>query len=444
MANSRRLNFYSMKLLTLLINGFLALAILFNDRFDELQTVNKVILYGTSMDHAAEKGVKSEVYIYDKSTLIKKEVTDPRGIFRFELPRAATRLVFRSEGFYSNEIPVHFVTNEVRGEFAIKIPLIRTRNPCSIKVVATKGKGENVVFRIKDLMTGADLKARICVTEGTKQACAESTDTRYPFEAKPGMRLRMTISAEGYHPVTDDFCLGADREFTIGLMHVTTAICLSIESARKEKSFVNFKRRNSGGENFNWATGEQVSGVDDIYVEPGVYDLTLNFIKDGSTGSTENKGSYTIHAGLNFLTIKNLYVSNETADNVNAGAPAGTKPEILSSAGSFDSTSIFFLQSDYILPATSKLRLDSVLSYLKSNTNLKVELTGHTENIGNRDLNLTLSEYRTKAVAHYLKNRGIAESRILMNWVGPDFVRKPGNSYRGSNQRVELRIKQKL
>lgn len=60
--------------------------------------------------------------------------------------------------------------------------------------------------------------------------------------------------------------------------------------------------------------------------------------------------------------------------------------------------------------------IDSLIEDLSVNPALQVKITGHTDNYGNADYNLNLSEQRAKAVAYYMIGRGISDSRIT--WVG--------------------------
>ena len=53
---------------------------------------------------------------------------------------------------------------------------------------------------------------------------------------------------------------------------------------------------------------------------------------------------------------------------------------------------------------------------------MKAQITGYTEDIGECKLDMTLSEYRAKTVANYLKQKGIPESLMAVAWKGPKSV----------------------
>ncbi|MEI6244003.1 MAG: OmpA family protein, partial [Acidobacteriota bacterium] len=58
--------------------------------------------------------------------------------------------------------------------------------------------------------------------------------------------------------------------------------------------------------------------------------------------------------------------------------------------------------------------LDEAVAALKANANLKLEIEGHTCNIGTAEYNLALGERRAKTVLDYLASRGIGADRLKM------------------------------
>ena len=58
-------------------------------------------------------------------------------------------------------------------------------------------------------------------------------------------------------------------------------------------------------------------------------------------------------------------------------------------------------------------------AFMKENENTKVSICGYADKkTGNANINLRLSEKRAEAVAAALKEKGIAENRIEMNYKG--------------------------
>ena len=57
---------------------------------------------------------------------------------------------------------------------------------------------------------------------------------------------------------------------------------------------------------------------------------------------------------------------------------------------------VLFDTDSYILLNHSFIELNILLSYLKNNPSVKIHIEGHTDNVGGREYNLSLSENRAK------------------------------------------------
>lgn len=73
---------------------------------------------------------------------------------------------------------------------------------------------------------------------------------------------------------------------------------------------------------------------------------------------------------------------------------------------------VFFDTGSFKLRPESKAELDRLSAFLDNNTTIKVEISGHTDNIGTYDDNLDLSENRAASVAEYLMGKGVDPGRI--------------------------------
>ena len=102
-----------------------------------------------------------------------------------------------------------------------------------------------------------------------------------------------------------------------------------------------------------------------------------------------------------------------------------------------------FEQSSYVLLPESYSELNQLAEALKRHPCLRIEVSGHTDNIGDPRLNQTLSEYRAKIVATYLIRQGIEESRITARGYGGNqpIVDNNSEANRARNRRVEIRVK---
>ena len=73
---------------------------------------------------------------------------------------------------------------------------------------------------------------------------------------------------------------------------------------------------------------------------------------------------------------------------------------------------IFFGFDSSNLEADTKSTLEANANYIKSNTNVDVQVEGHCDERGGRQYNLALGERRAKAVRDYLVALGVESKRI--------------------------------
>ena len=88
--------------------------------------------------------------------------------------------------------------------------------------------------------------------------------------------------------------------------------------------------------------------------------------------------------------------------------------------------------------------LDEMAAAMRKVKGKKVEVIGHTDNVGLRDSNLALSHARAQAVRSYLADRGISQDMVMVSGQGPDRPVAENSSAdgRARNRRIEFRIAQ--
>lgn len=103
---------------------------------------------------------------------------------------------------------------------------------------------------------------------------------------------------------------------------------------------------------------------------------------------------------------------------------------------------IAFDTDESILKPSSYKELLLLFNFLKINSNLTIEISGHTDNIGAESHNLILSENRAKVVADFLIERGIPKNRVLYKGKGSSIPVADNESEIGRtlNRRVEIEI----
>jgi len=103
---------------------------------------------------------------------------------------------------------------------------------------------------------------------------------------------------------------------------------------------------------------------------------------------------------------------------------------------------VFFETASAELKPISKIELDRLYSLLTDQPNLKIQLNGHTDNVGKDEDNLTLSKARAKSVFDYLVGKGISASRMRSKGFGETVPIASNDTEEGrqQNRRTEFQL----
>lgn len=103
---------------------------------------------------------------------------------------------------------------------------------------------------------------------------------------------------------------------------------------------------------------------------------------------------------------------------------------------------IFFPTNQYDLKPESNVELDKLVSFLTLNPTVKIEISGHTDNVGTAKSNQVLSDNRAKSVYTYLVNKGIAADRLKYKGYGQSrpIAKNDTEEGRALNRRTEMKI----
>jgi outer membrane protein OmpA-like peptidoglycan-associated protein/tetratricopeptide (TPR) repeat protein len=103
---------------------------------------------------------------------------------------------------------------------------------------------------------------------------------------------------------------------------------------------------------------------------------------------------------------------------------------------------IFFDTNKFDLKTESLAELDKLVEFMTQNPTLHIEISGHTDNVGNDQANQTLSENRAKSVYDYLITNKIGASRLVYKGYGKTQPIAPNTTEedRKKNRRTEFKI----
>jgi OmpA-OmpF porin, OOP family len=181
-----------------------------------------------------------------------------------------------------------------------------------------------------------------------------------------------------------------------------------------------------------------------------LFDLTENLkqasvtsdVKDGSYLIVLNEGSeYGLEVHKKGYAFKSLAFNYSEEKNIEP-VVIDIALEPIAKGTVFRLNNIFFDYNKYDLKDKSKTELDELVKFMQENPKVKGEISGHTDNIGNPQDNLTLSLNRAKSVHSYLVQGGVEAGRLTFKGYGASHPADNNATEEGraNNRRIEFQI----
>ncbi|TAE72410.1 MAG: OmpA family protein [Bacteroidetes bacterium] len=101
---------------------------------------------------------------------------------------------------------------------------------------------------------------------------------------------------------------------------------------------------------------------------------------------------------------------------------------------------ILFDFNQFVIKPEYYATLNELVDYLKSSTNIKIDISGHTDSDGTEQENIYLSQNRSKSVASYIIGKGIDKSRVFYKGFGKNKPVLPNTTpeNKAKNRRIEF------
>ena len=118
--------------------------------------------------------------------------------------------------------------------------------------------------------------------------------------------------------------------------------------------------------------------------------------------------------------------------------------DTLTETGEFTTRGIYFDSDSDVLRPESTPTLEDIRSTLTSNPDLRVMIEGHTDDRGDVDYNLDLSQRRARSVVMYLTENGVDGGQVdaIGKGEGEPVADNTNAGGRAENRRVVLRLAQ--
>lgn len=103
---------------------------------------------------------------------------------------------------------------------------------------------------------------------------------------------------------------------------------------------------------------------------------------------------------------------------------------------------ITFSSGSAKIAASSNATLNGAVKVLQDYPELRMEISGHTDDVGVREANIKLSQERADAVKAYFVGKGITEDRLVTKGYGPDKPVADNKTAKGkaANRRIEFAL----
>jgi outer membrane protein OmpA-like peptidoglycan-associated protein/ribosomal protein L24E len=116
--------------------------------------------------------------------------------------------------------------------------------------------------------------------------------------------------------------------------------------------------------------------------------------------------------------------------------------EEIQTGKSYKIKNLVFANNSSELNSDAQFELMNLVNFLNTSTDIRIEIAGHTDNVGNDQTNLELSQNRAKAVYQFLIEKEIDASRLRYKGYGETKPKADNNTEAGRaiNRRTEITI----
>ena len=167
------------------------------------------------------------------------------------------------------------------------------------------------------------------------------------------------------------------------------------------------------------------------------FEVPYQFVdKEGTL--TPHKGDtwISVEAASRFYTLIEIRAASELESATDAVAMA----EAVERYGHVPAYGVQFLSGRADLTPESAVALREIAAMMEDNSDWRVRVVGHTDNLGAKDANMTLSMRRATTVVNWLALHGVKRARLEVAGAGDSEPVAPNDSdaNRARNRRIEI------
>ena len=211
------------------------------------------------------------------------------------------------------------------------------------------------------------------------------------------------------------------------------------EARPQETTFMNIEMKDKSG---NKVEGAKVEITNTVTKEK-----TLALV-DSAKGTAmvainlKSKDDLLITVKKDDYAFSSKVVSIKEASFANQPKPVNIEVSEAKEGSSFVLNNLYYNTNSADLKPESFVVLESFAEYLKENPGIKIEIQGHTDNVGAAKANEALSANRAYTVKAYLEEKGVDGKRIWAKGYGPNkpIAENTSEEGRAKNRRTEFLI----
>lgn len=279
------------------------------------------------------------------------------------------------------------------------------------------------------------VKNRLTSEESTYQT---NDKGEFKIKLEENADYYLTFEKEGYNSLQEEYYTRGKEQ---GLVNLNELMDLVLKEIPKEE--VTYLTGKIKDKQSNEGIKAKIQLIDNdenkiiatfLSGEDGSYKVKLPEIKKYGIEITADKYLYYAEQ----VDLTNLQVKNDTIYNDFNLDPIEVGKKVVIE-------NIFFETGKAKLKPESYEELNKVVELIRNNEDLRLEIAGHTDNVGSYSVNKELSTNRAKSVVDYLIGHGIDETRL--EYKGYSFIEPiaPNDTPEGrqENRRVEFEILEK-
>lgn len=422
-------------------------------------------LVGTVRDVDTQQPIAARLFGKAGNRKVLLGETDAAGKYRIEIDCASQMLIVEASHYQALKLPLSL---DGKGTLDYFVPLtLRAlekqvsdrpyeQSEQSHYVLNTAG-GEvkttsTRVVRVSDVTNDKAVAAEVCLffTKTQKKACQKLNPAHPTWEVVFAEKdiIALEVRATGYQPYDGNLIMD-QLNATKRLYEIRLQPQISILSLTLGKTRETVQSRLADAANQTFAMEKNGAKYFSANITPPQRYRVELLSETGQLLHEEYPATLTAGLNLRYVEIpegkkQEVAAKEMRASNVAAPVKKETIPEAsLADTASMEGIKlIHFAQSDYKLQSVEQWKLERMAEYLRQNPNALVRIIGHTDNVGDRRLNQTLSEFRAKVTANFLHRAGIPPERIYWTGVGSKYPLVPNDTEENkqANRRASIQV----